>query len=81
MKHKYKCSNCKRERTTNEKKVLVMCGCGCEMEEIKEVCKYCKLKIDWFKDSLNVEWFGCECYATLTEEEYYIKLKGGLKEK
>ena len=33
-KFKFKCPNCKRERTTNEKKVLVMCACGCEMKEV-----------------------------------------------
>jgi len=33
---KYKCPNCKREKTTEEKKVLVGCGCGYFMEIIKE---------------------------------------------
>ena len=30
-KYKYKCENCKREITHEEKKVLVMCPCGYEM--------------------------------------------------
>ena len=31
MTFKYKCPNCKREIEHNKKKVLVVCGCGYEM--------------------------------------------------
>ncbi len=35
MTYKYKCSNCKRTTEKQNKKVLVVCGCGYEMALIK----------------------------------------------
>ena len=35
MTYKYKCLNCKRTITKQNKKVLVVCGCGYEMVLIK----------------------------------------------
>ena len=32
---KYKCPNCKREKETEEKQVLILCSCGYEMEILK----------------------------------------------
>ncbi len=33
---KYKCPNCKRETEQEQKKVIVMCGCGYTMEILEE---------------------------------------------
>ena len=33
-------------------------------------CKICNLEIGWFEDYLDCKWFGCECEAKLSKEEY-----------
>ncbi len=44
MTYKYKCSNCKRTTEKQNKKVLVVCGCGYEMDLIESSCGKTTLK-------------------------------------
>ena len=40
------------------------------LNALKMECKNCKLDIGYFLDYFGFKWYGCECLAKLTKEEY-----------